>query len=42
MKKIHNKWLYIAPDARHAKSYTHNPDEYEKRVYGFLKEIGFF
>ena len=32
-------WLYIAPGARHAKSYTSNPLAYEKKVMDFLKII---
>lgn len=40
-EKSVNKWLYIAPEARHAKSFSQNPVAYKERVYAFLEEIGF-
>jgi len=34
-------WLYIAPGARHAKSFTSNPEIYKNRVSDFLEIIRF-
>lgn len=34
-------WLYIARNARHAKSYTTNPEAYESKVSEFLELIRF-
>lgn len=40
-EKRQNKWLYVVPEARHAKSFVKDPLEYEKRVSAFLEEINF-
>lgn len=40
-EKALNKWLYIAPKARHAKSFLTDPDLYKKNVDDFLNSIYF-
>ncbi|OJF75777.1 MAG: hypothetical protein BKP49_09940 [Treponema sp. CETP13] len=33
------KKLYLVPKAKHASSFTENPDEYKKQLYAFLTEL---
>lgn len=35
------KYLYIAKDATHAKSFTSNPELYREKIHDFLKKNGF-